>query len=128
MEYWNVVNALLEALKNMNQQRFDLIRRNFETIYHTLKAEGLKIVATKEIASPVIITVQLLDNLSSQNIGDIMRNQGYILHYESNYLQKRNWIQIACIGKHHELTIEKMLHTFLDVLDYASSHSTSSYN
>ena len=50
MEYWNVVNALLEALKNMNQQRFDLIRRNFETIYHTLKAEGLKIVATKEIA------------------------------------------------------------------------------
>jgi len=119
----NSVNALLEALKNMSQQRFNLIRCTFETIYHTLKAEGLNIVATKENASPVIITVQLPDNLSSKSIGDIMRNQGYILHYESNYLQKRNWIQIACIGEHSEYTVEKMLNTFLDVLDYESLHT-----
>ena len=46
---------------------------------------------------------------SSKVVGDTLALQGYIVHYESSYLQKNNWIQIACLNHYKERDMKRML-------------------
>ena len=51
---------------------------------------GLKLVSPKEHAAPIILTIVLSEDHSSKVVGDTLALQGYIVHYESSYLQKNN--------------------------------------
>ena len=70
---------------------------------------GLNLVSPKEHAASVILTIQLSEGLSSKAVGDMLALQGYIVHYESAYLQKNNWIQIACLNHYKERDMKRML-------------------
>nr|MBR9646824.1 hypothetical protein [Streptococcus sp. 11-4097] len=69
----------------------------------------LNLVSPKEHAAPIIVTIQLNENQSSKAIGDALALQGYIVHYESSYLQKNNWIQIACLNHYKERDMKRIL-------------------
>ena len=70
---------------------------------------GLKLVSPKEHAAKIIFTIQLSEGQSSKTVGDALALQGYIVHYESAYLQKNNWIQIACLNHYKERDMKRML-------------------
>ncbi|ENQ3106479.1 hypothetical protein ACEOWJ_002507 [Bacillus cereus] len=50
--------------------------------------------------------------------------QGYVLHYESAYLQERNWIQIACMNHYKVREIRSMLQYFKRCLEELESAVT----
>src|SRR5439155_20986924 len=56
--------------------------------------------------SPAVITLALPPETDSAEIGGLMQEAGYLLSYNSEYLRRRNWIQICLMG---ECTREKVV-------------------
>src|SRR5437899_8028587 len=48
--------------------------------------------------SPAVITIALPSELNSVKIGESIQESGYLLSYNSEYLRRRNWIQICLMG------------------------------
>ncbi|MDQ0175640.1 GNAT family N-acetyltransferase [Bacillus chungangensis] len=124
----NLVQALETALR-----RFREPEQVYKRIYHTyckirekLESAGVEILTPMEHATPAIMTVALKKDISSQQIGDDMYLNGYLLHYESSYLCSHNWIQIACMSELTDKQIEKMAILFGKLLAERSSHPTLS--
>ncbi|TKH08236.1 aminotransferase class V-fold PLP-dependent enzyme, partial [Bacillus wiedmannii] len=107
---WNLIYALQEALKRFEDAKaFEKINETYAYIEQAITNMGLNLVSPKEHAAPIIVTIQLNENQSSKVIGDALALQGYIVHYESSYLQKNNWIQIACLNDYKERDTKRML-------------------
>ncbi|EJS67622.1 aminotransferase class V-fold PLP-dependent enzyme [Bacillus wiedmannii] len=107
---WNLIYALQEALKRFEDAKaFEKINETYAYIEQTITNMGLNLVSPKEHAASVILTIQLSEGLSSKAVGDMLALQGYIVHYESAYLQKNNWIQIACLNHYKERDMKRML-------------------
>ncbi|MGG0077513.1 aminotransferase class V-fold PLP-dependent enzyme [Bacillus wiedmannii] len=107
---WNLIYALQEALKIFEDAKvFEKINETYAYIEQAITNMGLNLVSPKEHAAPIIVTIQLNENQSSKEIGDALALQGYIVHYESSYLQKNNWIQIACLNDYKERDTKRML-------------------
>ncbi|MEG7843197.1 aminotransferase class V-fold PLP-dependent enzyme [Bacillus mobilis] len=107
---WNLMYALQEALKRFDDEMaFEKIKETYAYIEQAITTMGLKLVSPKEHAAPIILTIQLKEDQSSKDVGDALALQGYIVHYESAYLQKNNWIQIACLNHYKERDMKRML-------------------
>ena len=105
----NLLDALWMSLSLFTNDRFQKIRSTYLLMRERVEKIGLSIVSSDQHASPTIITIVIPSNISSVEVGEILYYQGYQLHYESEYLRKNNWIQIACIGDHPIAEVEKML-------------------
>src|SRR5207245_9029500 len=64
-----------------------------------LRELGLPIVAPDAQASPAVVSVALPPEISSRSIGLQLKKAGFLLSYNSEYLLKRNWIQICLMGE-----------------------------
>ncbi|HDR7706998.1 TPA: aminotransferase class V-fold PLP-dependent enzyme [Bacillus thuringiensis] len=107
---WNLIYALQEALKRFEDEKvFVKIKETYEYVEEVITDMGLKLVSPKEHAAKIIFTIQLSEGQSSKTVGDALALQGYIVHYESAYLQKNNWIQIACLNHYKERDMKRML-------------------
>ncbi|PEP30309.1 aminotransferase class V-fold PLP-dependent enzyme [Bacillus wiedmannii] len=107
---WNLMYALHEALKRFEDEEvFEKIKETYAFIEQAITTMSLKLVSPKEHAAPIIFTIQLNKGLSSKSVGDALALQGYIVHYESAYLQNNNWIQIACLNHYKERDMKRML-------------------
>ena len=96
----NLVSALLRAL-----QRFRSTNRFVETLDLSmwlkgrLRELGYHVVTPDAHASPAVITIALPDPLRSGDLGRQLEDAGYMLSYRSDYLLKRNWIQICLMAE-----------------------------
>jgi aspartate aminotransferase-like enzyme len=95
----NLLSALLVALR-----RFDSALPFAETeelsgwLKPKLRELGLQILAPDVHASPAVITLVLPDAASSLQLGDALQAAGFLLNYQSEYLRRRNWIQVCLMG------------------------------
>lgn len=64
-----------------------------------LEKNGLKILAPLEISSPAVFTIVVPQNISSKDVGNELSKNSYLISYMSEYLLKRNWIQICLFGE-----------------------------
>ncbi|WP_108671927.1 aminotransferase class V-fold PLP-dependent enzyme [Peribacillus acanthi] len=117
----NLIDALLVALKGINEERYFKIINRYKKIRRSIESIQLKVLSEERASSPVIITIELPSMISSRTIGDLLKFQGYQLHYESTYLQQKNWIQIACIGELDDNDVNKMIAILDQVLQYETS-------
>ncbi|PFK41987.1 GNAT family N-acetyltransferase [Bacillus cereus] len=107
---WNLMYALREALKNFeDEDKYKKIYETYTFIEETVTNMGLQLVSPKEHTASIILTIALDKELSSKEIGSSLALQGFIIHYESSYLQQNNWIQIACLNHYKEREIKRML-------------------
>ncbi|HDR8494007.1 TPA: aminotransferase class V-fold PLP-dependent enzyme [Bacillus cereus] len=107
---WNLIYALQEALKRFEDEKaFVKIKETYDYVEEVITDMGLKLVSPKEHAAKIIFTIQLSEGQSSKTVGDTLALQGYIVHYESAYLQKNNWIQIVCLNHYKERDMKRML-------------------
>jgi aspartate aminotransferase-like enzyme len=113
----NLLEALLAALEDINRETFEKVVETHSFLKNHLKQFGFTIIS-EENSSPIILTIEIPSSLSSVVIGDILFNHGYLLHYESDYLQRRNWIQIACIDHYDKADLEKMANLLNRVITY----------
>ena len=107
---WNLIYALKEALKKFVDEKAKVkIKETYDYMEKAITSIGLKLVSPKEHAAKIILTLQLSEGQSSKAVGDALALQGYIVHYESAYLRKNNWIQIACLNHYKERDMKRML-------------------
>ncbi|EWG11024.1 GNAT family N-acetyltransferase [Cytobacillus firmus] len=108
----NLVNALKESIKLID---FEKIKRLSLKVRGMLAEKGFFVLGG-EGYSPGILTVNLPEGISSREFGDLCKQKGILLSYESGYLLDRNWVQVALMGAQEEkkvmLSIEMMARIF----------------
>lgn len=103
----NLMEALLAALEDITIGTYEKVAKSHNFMKNQLSQFEYTIIS-EENSSPIIITIELPSTIPSVAIGEILYYHGYQLHYESEYLQRRNWIQIACIDEYKLADLEKM--------------------
>jgi aspartate aminotransferase-like enzyme len=81
-----------------------------------LRKMGLNTVVPDEQANPAIITIGLPDRFSSETAGSRLESEGYSISYRSNYLLRRNWIQICLIGDYSQEDLTPFMATLSQIL------------
>jgi aspartate aminotransferase-like enzyme len=105
----NLIYALKTALENFSPDHYRDIFNLSAWLRARLQAKGFSIIAPENHASPAIITIVLPKHVASDNIGRRMKELGYILSYQSDYLQRNNWIQISLMGECSQENIEPLV-------------------
>lgn len=96
----NLLHALHAALQRVPwEQRFSGLAELAEGLRARLRESGFELVGDSATPSPAVITIALPEGLNSNVIGGMMRESGYLLSYQSDYLKGKNWIQISLMGE-----------------------------
>ena len=95
----NLLHALQAALKRVQwENRFKDLEAISSWVRLRLRELGFDLVGEDLITSPAVVTIALPAELNSVTIGDSIQESGYLLSYNSEYLRRRNWIQICFMG------------------------------
>ncbi len=101
----NLLSALHCALENLNvKDKVIRIEEFHQYLKDSLLNAGIKPLRIGQAINPAVLTIPIEGEYNSKEIGDYLRQIGYLVSYESSYLLKRNWIQICLMGnlkKHH---------------------------
>jgi aspartate aminotransferase-like enzyme len=96
----NMLNALQAALRRQSwQKRFKELVETCAWLRIQLRDAGFDLVAGEAISSPAVVTLALPRAASARMVGDKLHQSGYLLSYASEYLLRRNWIQICLMGE-----------------------------
>lgn len=106
----NLLAALHTSLKRMNwEERFGRLSELSGWLKSRLRDMGYSIIAENAGTSPAVVTVALPPELSSRTVGWQLQKAGYLLSYRSEYLLKRNWIQICLMGEFSRNKLDALL-------------------
>jgi aspartate aminotransferase-like enzyme len=101
----NLLHALHAAVRHVDwEKRFADISELSRFLRAKLSEFELRLIGTAETSSPAVFTIAVPEGTSSVKIGELMRDAGFLLSYNSDYLRKKNWIQVCLMG---ECTQEK---------------------
>lgn len=103
----NLLHAMHAAVKHVDwEKRFADIVELSEFLRGKLREMGFELVGGTGETSPAVVTIALPAEMNSLKIGGLVQEAGYLLSYNSEYLRKKNWIQICLMG---ECTREKLV-------------------
>jgi len=96
----NLLHALRTSLARTPwSEKFRQIAEVSTWLRAELRKSGFSIVAPDGHASPAVVSVALPAEVNSKSIGLQLKRAGFLLSYNSEYLLKRNWIQICLMGE-----------------------------
>jgi len=96
----NLLHALHAALRRVHwEQRFAELAERSAWLRARLCELGFDLVGSDTRTSPAVLTIALPEQLNSVKIGGLMQESGYLLSCNSEYLRRRNWIQISLMGE-----------------------------
>jgi aspartate aminotransferase-like enzyme len=88
------------------EKRFAEIAEWSKWLRGRLTEMGFNLTGNGALTSPAVITIALPPEMSSTKIGEAMQEAGYLLSCHSEYLRRKNWIQVCLMG---ECTREKVV-------------------
>ena len=96
----NLLHALHAAVKRVDwERRFAQTAELSAGLRLRLAETGLDLIGNGAQTSPAVITIPLPPEMNSLKIGEAMQEAGYLLSYNSEYLRRKNWIQICLMGE-----------------------------
>jgi aspartate aminotransferase-like enzyme len=96
----NLLHALHAAVKRVDWERRFVQTANLSAGLRLRLAEmGLELIGHGADTSPAVITIALPPEMNSLKIGEAMQEAGYLLSCNSEYLRRKNWIQICLMGE-----------------------------
>jgi aspartate aminotransferase-like enzyme len=96
----NLLHALQAALKRVAwEKRFAELRELSGWLRGQLNRLGFKLIGPARHTSPAVVTIELPRTMASVKIGNLIEESGYFLSYNSEYLRRRNWIQVCLMGE-----------------------------
>ena len=96
----NLLHALHAAVKRVDwERRFAQTVELSAGLRLRLAETGLDLIGNGAQTSPAVITIALPLEMNSVKIGEAMQEAGYLLSYNSEYLRRKNWIQICLMGE-----------------------------
>src|SRR6185312_47287 len=103
----NLLHALHAAVKHVDwEKRFEEIVSLSIFLREKLVEFGFTLIGSNGETSPAVITIALPPEMNSLKIGGLIQESGYLVSYNSEYLRKKNWMQICLMG---ECTREKVV-------------------
>ncbi|HPU55032.1 MAG TPA: aminotransferase class V-fold PLP-dependent enzyme, partial [Verrucomicrobiota bacterium] len=103
----NLLHALHAATKHVDwEKRFRDIVDLSAFLRQRLIELGFQLVGSDAVTSPAVVTIAVPPDGSSTQMAKSLQEAGYLISYNSEYLQKRNWVQICLMG---ECTREKVV-------------------
>jgi aspartate aminotransferase-like enzyme len=108
----NLLRALQVALERLRKTDNFARKRNMsERLRRELQERGFHIVASEAPTSPAIITIALAESIGTEKVGRKLEEAGFQLSYRSEYLRRRNWMQICLMGECKRRDLALMLET-----------------
>ena len=96
----NLLHALRAAVKRVNwEKRFADTAEWSGWLRERLVEHGLHLIGSGTTLSPAVITIQLPPEINSVKMGNAMQEAGYLLSFNSEYLRRKNWMQICLMGE-----------------------------
>jgi aspartate aminotransferase-like enzyme len=103
----NLLHALHAAVKRVDwERRFAEIAEWSAWLRERLTEMGFNLIGNGALVSPAVTTIALPPEMNSTKIGEAMQEAGYLLSCNSEYLRRKNWIQVCLMG---ECTREKVV-------------------
>ena len=103
----NLLHALHAAVKHVDwEKRFAEAVALSAFLREKLVEFGFTLIGSNTVTSPVVVTIALPPEMNSLKIGGLIQESGYLVSYNSEYLRKKNWMQICLMG---ECTHEKVV-------------------
>ena len=92
----NLLHALNAAVKRVHwDKRFAELEELSAWLRPRLTELSFDLIGNGGKMSPAVVTFALPPSLGSVEFGDRLRESGYLLSYHSEYLRRRNWVQIC---------------------------------
>jgi aspartate aminotransferase-like enzyme len=96
----NLLHALQVAVKRVPwERRFAELTEQSQWLRARLSRVGLELVGTGTQTSPAVVTIALPTEKNSSQIGGLLRESGFLISYESDYLRRYNWVQVCLMGE-----------------------------
>ncbi len=96
----NLLHALHAAIKHVEwARRFRDVAELGVELRDLLRAAGFTLLADTVAHSPAVVTIVLPPEMNSVTAGRQMQESGFLLSYNSEYLRRRNWIQVCLMGE-----------------------------
>jgi aspartate aminotransferase-like enzyme len=96
----NLLHALHAAVKRVQwDERFAVLVVLSALLRTRLRAQGFELIGDGTRTSPAVVTIALPSDLNSVRIADLIQESGYLISYNSEYLRRRNWIQVCLMGE-----------------------------
>jgi aspartate aminotransferase-like enzyme len=96
----NLLHALHAATRKVPwESRFRTILELSTWLRGRLVELGFDLVGNVAQCSPAVITLAMPPDVDSVKIGNMMQESGYLLSYHSEYLRRKNWLQICLMGE-----------------------------
>ncbi len=97
----NLLHALQTAVKRVAwPRRLTELAEQSTRLRAQLRELGFHILAAEVDAAPAVVTIVLPAETSSTDVGRRLQEAGYLLSYNSEYLRRRNWVQICLMGEY----------------------------
>lgn len=113
----NVLLALHQSLNNLMLDNGEGLSAHSNVCGSVACWGRATVLSPKDASNPGILTLVVPAGKSSKRVGDNLFLNGYCTHYESNYLQEKNWLQLATMNQPSAVDVEK----FLEVLAFLLS-------
>jgi aspartate aminotransferase-like enzyme len=96
----NLLHALHAAIKRVPwEKHFAELLDLSAWLRPKLRELGFELIGEDANTSPAVVTISLPSHLNSVKIGALIQEAGYLLSYNSDYLRRKNWIQICLMGE-----------------------------
>lgn len=96
----NLLHALSAATRHVDwDRRFAELVELSGFLREQLREIGFALVGADTVQSPAVVTIALPPDTNSVATGELVREAGYLLSYNSEYLRRQNWIQICLMGE-----------------------------
>jgi aspartate aminotransferase-like enzyme len=108
------LHASLHETSTNADMRFERIARDSQWLRAALQAHDLKLLlSTNDTTDPSInasgiITVDIENPANAQRVGQALRTHGVEVGFESDYLRRRNWTQIALMGQYSHASLLRL--------------------
>jgi aspartate aminotransferase-like enzyme len=107
LQQLDALPAILAAVRGVNwDRRCGELVETSEWLRSNLVESGFDLVGGNANKSPAVITIALPETLNSVTIGNLLQESGFLLSYNSDYLLRKNWMQICLMG---EIAREKVV-------------------
>ena len=119
----NLVAALDTALGREDwPEKFARLAELTPRLRQQLRQAGLTLITAEAHAAPGVVTFALPAFLNSADLCERLEQAGYLLSYNSDYLRRRNWIQLCLMGEYEQSKLEALI----DRLAHALRHGEPS--
>ncbi len=103
----NLLHALHAAVRGVPwEKRFAELTETSAWLRTKLMESGFELVGANTRTSPAVVTIALPEHQNSVTVGNLLKESGFLLSYNSDYLRAQNWIQICLMG---EIAREKVV-------------------